>query len=132
MMDRNTAFNDGKLFPVPCEAGAKIDAGHLVCVNSAGYAIAGAKASGNLLIGVCDEAVDNTGGAQGARSVMVRRGLAVFLENNSGSAVTQAEVGKSCYLHDSVTVSKTDGGNAPVVGRVLTVSADSGVQVLIG
>ncbi|SPW34062.1 Uncharacterised protein [Edwardsiella tarda] len=130
-MDRNTAFNDGKLFPVPCEAGAKIDAGHLVCVNGAGYAIAGAK--GQQSAGrFCDEAVDNTGGAQGARSVMVRRGLAVFLENNSGSAVTQAEVGKSCYLHDSVTVSKTDGGNAPVVGRVLTVSADSGVQVLIG
>lgn len=130
-MDRNTPFNDGKLFPVPCEAGAKIDVGNLVCANSAGYAIAGAKGSGNTLLGLCDEAVDNTNGAQGERVVMVRRGLAVLLENHSGDAVTQAEVGKPCYLHDSVTVSKTDGGNAPVVGRVLTVSAHSGVQVLI-
>ncbi|EAB4091072.1 hypothetical protein FGS43_04520 [Salmonella enterica] len=132
-MDRNTAFTDGELFGVPCEAGAVIDAGHVVCVNAAGFAIAGAPAADNTVIGVSDDVADNTGGAQGAYLVMVRRNKAFALDNDTAAPVTQALVGKDCYLLDSHTVTSTDNSKAnPVAGKVLSVSPEDGVLVLIG
>ncbi|MGL5344844.1 MAG: hypothetical protein ACRC9O_09615 [Plesiomonas sp.] len=129
-MDRNTAFNDGELFPVPCERAVVIGAGNVVCVNADGYAIPGGKGAGYRVVGVSDDAVDNSIGAQGERSILVRRAKAFYLDNSATAPITQADVGKPCYLQDSVTVTQSDADNAPLAGRVLTVSADEGVQVL--
>lgn len=132
-MDRNTAFTDGELFRVPCEADAVIDAGHLVCVNAAGFAIAGTPAADNTVMGVADDAADNTGGIQGQNHVMVRRNKAFYLDNDSAAPVTQASVGKTCYLIDSHTVTRgSNSAGKPVVGKVLGVFPDDGVLVLIG
>jgi hypothetical protein len=83
------------------------------------------------IFGVSDEYADNTAGAAGATSVMVRRGKAWKLANFSGDAVTQADVGKTCYVADSITVAKTSNTNArPVAGTVIAVESD-GVWVEI-
>ncbi|MFT7850734.1 hypothetical protein WGF85_21330 [Klebsiella pneumoniae subsp. pneumoniae] len=105
--------------------------GHMVGLNASGMAVPAAATASLTIFGVSDEYADNTAGAAGATSVMVRRGKAWKLANFSGDAVTQAEVGKTCYVADSITVAKTSNTNArPVAGIVIAVESD-GVWVEI-
>jgi hypothetical protein len=55
----------------------------------------------NTTLGICDGWVDNTAGSAGDASVLVRRGKAWFLANSTADAVTQAQIGKDCYVVDS-------------------------------
>jgi hypothetical protein len=131
-LDRNTPHRDGELFNVPCDAGAQIGGGHLVCANAAGFAVSGKADAALTVLGVADEFADNREGQQGEQTVRVRRGRAFYFENDTAQPVTQAQVGKPCTLSDSVTVKALkDGDKLPVVGRVLEVSAQAGVLVLI-
>ncbi|CDL80193.1 hypothetical protein [Xenorhabdus cabanillasii] len=131
-IDRNTPHRDGELFSVPCEAGAQIGGGHLVCVNAAGFAVPGSANAGLTVIGVADEFADNRAGKPGEQTVRVRRGRAFYFDNDSAQPVAQAQVGQSCTLTNSVTVKAIKSDNKlPVVGRVLEVSISDGVLVLI-
>lgn len=123
--DRNTLTKDGKLIPVPVAAGAKIYAGALVVANATGYAAPGSTATTLTYLGRAEEYVDNTGGADGAVTVRVRRGCAFYWKNSAGDAVTQASLGKPCYIVDDETVSKTNaGGNTQsAAGTVIGVDA---------
>lgn len=129
--DRNTPMKDGELIAVPVAAAKKIFAGALVAANATGFATPGAAATTLTYLGRAEESVDNTGGADGAKSVMVRRGKAFKFKNAAGDAVTQAELGKICYITDDETVSKTNaGGNTQsAAGKVVGVESD-GVWVL--
>lgn len=129
--DRNTPVKDGELIPVPVATNVKIFAGSLVAANATGFATPGATATTLTYLGRAEEYVDNTGGADGAKTVMVRRGRAFKFANSTGDAVTQAELGKTCYIVDDETVSKTNaGGNTQsAAGKVVGVEAD-GVWVL--
>ncbi|KNC89905.1 hypothetical protein [Trabulsiella odontotermitis] len=130
-MDRNTPFKDGELFAVPVAAATELFGGHIVAANATGYAVPGSATAANTTLGVCDGWVDNTTGADGENSVLVRRGKAWCLANSSTDPVTQALVGKPCYVEDSATVAKTSNADArPVAGTVLGVDAE-GVWVLI-
>jgi hypothetical protein len=94
--------------------------GHMVAANAAGLAVPASAVAAQVTLGVSDEYADNTAGAAAATSVMVRRGKAWKLANLSGDAVTQADVGKTCYVADSITVAKTSNTNArPVAGQLL-------------
>lgn len=131
MSDRNTPFRNGELIAVPVAAATMIYGGHLVGINAIGLAVPGAATAALTIFGVSDEYADNTAGAAGATSVLVRRGKAWKLANLSGDAVTQADVGKNCYVADSITVAKTSNTSArPVAGTVVAVEAD-GVWVEI-
>jgi hypothetical protein len=131
--DRNTPRKDGKLIVVPVAAAAVIYAGALVVANATGYAAPGSTATTLTALGRAEEAVDNTSGADGAKSINVRRGEAFRFKNAAGDAVTQASLGKVCYITDDETVSGTNaGGNTQsVAGIVLDVASD-GVLVFIG
>lgn len=50
-----------------------------------------------------------------------------FLKNGTaGDAITEADVGKTCYVIDSITVGKTDGtGSRPAAGTILPFTADT-------
>ncbi|WP_200780851.1 hypothetical protein [Klebsiella oxytoca] len=131
MSDRNTPWRNGDLVAVPVAAATMIYGGHLVGVNASGLAVPGAATATLTIFGVSDEYADNTAGAAGATSVLVRRGKAWKLANLSGDAVTQADVGKPCYVADSITVAKTSNTDArPVAGKVIAVESD-GVWVEI-
>lgn len=131
MSDRNTPRRNGDLVAVPVAAATMIYGGHTVGVNASGLAVPGAATATLTIFGVSDEYADNTAGAAGATSVLVRRGKAWKLANLSGDAVTQADVGKSCYVADSITVAKTSNTDArPVAGKVIAVESD-GVWVEI-
>lgn len=123
--DRNTTMKDGELISVPVAANVKIYAGALVAANATGHATPGATATTLTYLGRAEEVADNTGGADGAKSVMVRRKKAFKFKNSGADAVTQAELGKTCYIVDDETVAKTNGtGTRSAAGTVLGLDSD--------
>lgn len=121
MPDRNTPMKGGELVAVPVAAGAVIDGGTLVAVNAAGFAVPAAGTSGLTVVGVADERVDNTGGADGAAMCRVRRGKVFLFSNDSTGAVTQALFGKPVFVKDAGTVTKT---GSVAAGKCLGVDAE--------
>ena len=122
--DRNTQMKDGELIAVPIATAKKIFAGSLVAANATGYATPGAVAATLTYLGRAEETVDNTG-ADGALSVLVRRGKAFKFANSAADAVTQASMGKVCYIEDDQTVSATSDTLArSAAGKVIGVETD--------
>lgn len=104
--------------------------GGIVCVNSAGYAVPGATATGLVAMGRAADTVVNAGLA-GAVSVELEAGTFYFA-NQGNDAVTRAEIGRVCWLVDDQTVAKSDGNGArSLAGIVIDLDAD-GVWVTIG
>jgi hypothetical protein len=75
--------------------------------------------------------VDNTGGADGAATVTVRRGIFPFANSANADAISRANIGATVYVVDDQTVALTNGTNTrSAAGRVYDVDAD-GVWVEI-
>lgn len=129
--DRNTPLKDAELISFLVAATTKIYAGSLVVANASGYAAPGSVATTLTALGRAEEQVDNTAGANGAKSVNVRRCKAFKFANHGADLVVQADVGKTCYIVDDQTVAKTNGTSTrSAAGKVLAVEAD-GVWVYI-
>jgi len=123
--DRNTPAKDGQDIPVPMAANAVIHGGGIVVANATGYAAPGSTATGLTYLGRSEEAKDNTGGADGAKTIRVRRKKAFKWKNSGTDPVTQAELGKVCYIEDDETVAKTNGTSTrSACGVVVGVEAD--------
>ena len=123
--DRNTPMRGGELIPVPVAANTKIFAGALVAANATGFCVPGSVATTLTYLGRAESLVDNTGGVDGAKIIMVRRHKAFKFANYATDAVTQAEFGKSCYIVDDQTVAKTNGTNTrSAAGKVVGVDND--------
>lgn len=128
--DRNTPMKDGELIAVPAAATAVIFAGALVAANASGYAVPGSTATSLTYLGRAEEYRDNSAGADGDVSVLVRRGKAFKFANSSIDPVTQAEMGQPCFIVDDETVAKTDGtGTRSQAGTVIGIESD-GVWVV--
>ncbi len=112
MADRNTARKDGAAIGLKLAAGTKIDAGNLVAVNADGFAVPASATASLVVMGVAQQSVDNTAGADGDAVVEIYR-KQVFCLSNVGAprGVTQAQVGREVYVVDAVTV---DAGGGPV------------------
>ena len=129
--DRNTPMKDGELISVPVAANAKIFGGSLVVANATGFAAPGSVATTLTALGRAENFVDNTGGADGAKAVLVRRKQAFKFANHGADLIVQADTGKTCYVVDDQTVAKTNGGaTRSIAGKVLAIEAD-GVWVEI-
>lgn len=123
--ERDTHMKDGDLIVVPVAATKKIFAGALVASSATGYATPGAVATTLTYLGRAEETVDNTAGADGAKTVLVRRGKAFKFKNSGADAVTQASLGKVCYIVDDETVAATNGtGTRSAAGIVVGLDAD--------
>lgn len=127
--DRNTPSKAGKLLPFKVAATAKIFAGGLVVANADGYAEPGSTAATLTYLGRADHTVDNTLGADGAAEVLVSRGVAFQWANLAGDPVTQASMGKVCYIADDQTVAATHAGNTRSVAGVVVGLDAAGVWV---
>ncbi|WP_299427201.1 hypothetical protein [uncultured Meiothermus sp.] len=120
---RDTPERDGQLFSVPVGANRHIWQGTLV-VSDAGWAAPGRTALNLRVIGRAEENANNTGGANGAIRVLVRRGVFKF-DNDPADLVTQAELWADCFITDDQTVSRTNGTNTKSrAGRVVGLDAD--------
>lgn len=123
--DRNTPYKVAVLVALPMAAGAEIFAGALVAIDADGFATPGETATGLAYFGRADEHVDNGDGADGDKQVMVRRGEAFKWENSAGDPVTQASLGRTCFIEDDETVSGTDGtGTQSACGTVIQIDED--------
>lgn len=112
--DRDTPSRDGELYSLGVAANAKIFAGSIVCLNSSGYAVPGSDTAGLKAWGRAEENVDNTGGANGAKTVLVREGVFKF----AATGLTVADVGKPCFLSDDQTVSVAATANNVFAGII--------------
>ena len=121
--DRNTPLKSAGVISVPVAANAVIHAGALVVATAAGFAAPGSTATGLSYIGRADEVADNTGGANGAVAVPVRR-LEAFKWGNDGS-INQAHLMKTAYIVDDQTLAATDGsGTRSAAGRIVGIDTD--------
>lgn len=128
--DRNTPYKVPEEISVPVAASTKIYGGALVVANASGYAAGGSTAATLTYLGRAEEKVDNSAGANGAKSVRVARGKAFKFKNSDADPVTQASLGKSCYIVDDETVAATSDDSArSAAGIVLGIESD-GVWVL--
>jgi hypothetical protein len=122
--DRDTKARPGDFYQPGVAANALIYAGALVCLNANGYATPGAAALGLNAIGRCEGQADNTGGADGAITVSVMRGVFRFANSAGGDAITEANVGERCYVVDDQAVALTNGvGTRSQAGVIFDVDA---------
>ena len=114
--DRATPYREGIEVAYPVAAAVKIYAGSLVCANTGGFATPAADTSGYRLAGVALEQVDNLTGADGAKSVRLRRhGIFEF----DAASLTQTMVGDPMYAVDDHTFDDAAGPTNDVKVGVL-------------
>jgi hypothetical protein len=109
--ERNTTQLRGDTRVQPVAAAVKVWKGGIVMRNAAGYVTKGATATGCIGIGRSEATVDNSAGAAGAASVEYRTGIFDFANSAAADAITQADIGKLCYIVDDQTVAKTNGSS---------------------
>lgn len=109
---------------VPLLANAKVNQGAMVQIAASTFAVAAVATLANVAIGRAEASVDNTGGANGAASVDVERGVFRYANSAAGDLITRAEIGKTIYVVDDQTVAKTDAtGTRPAAGICFDVDA---------
>lgn len=129
--DRNTPKQAAQQIAVAVATNVKIFAGSLVVANASGFAAPGSVATTLTALGRAAESVDNTGGANGAKTVRIDRKDAFKFTNHAADLVVQADLGKTCYIVDDQTVAKTNGGaTRSAAGKVVGIDSD-GVWVEI-
>lgn len=99
------------LLALPVAASKKIFAGTAVCSDASGNAVDAGDSTALFAWGRCERFVDNSTGAAGAQSVLIRPGAYYF--DNDGS-ITAANVGQACFFVDNKTVSINAGGTSAV------------------
>jgi hypothetical protein len=126
-------FSEGMFAEYPVAANAVIGVGAAVIINtSTGFAEAGtAAASGQRIVGVAVEVVDNTGGANGAKFVTVlKRGI---VDATIAGGIGQAQVGTPAYLdgYDATNQRPRVHGTSTGRTQIGTVVSVSGSTALI-
>lgn len=100
-------------------------AGGLAALDANGRVTPGATATGLKGIGRFKDRVDNSTGSAGDLNADVERGCFQYANSSSADAITEADVGRPCFIVDDQTVAKTDGGGTrSVAGVVADVDAD--------
>lgn len=129
--DRSTPERDGRFVSQPVAANVVIHAGGLVALGATGFAHAGVFAATDSVYGRAEQAVDNTGGADGAISVTVGRHQAYGLDISTADPVTQADVGKIVFAQDDITICRTDGSNSAATPPVAASRPHAGKLVAV-
>jgi len=120
----------GLQFNYPIAAGVVTLIGTLAALDASNNLVLATDAANRRIAGLFAQEVDNSAGNAGDLSANVEVGC--FLLANSGThAVTDAHVGKACWVEDNVTVASDPGTNAVVAGIVAKVTTE-GVWVHVG
>lgn len=129
-MERNTESREGQSFQHDMAAGAKIWLGHLVVLD-AGYAKPGFESSTAVTVGVAKDSQDNTNGVDGDEQITAKAGTWKFDSASAADQITRADVGKLCFVLNSTTVAKTDGGGTRCVAGKIRAVEGNGVWISI-
>ena len=127
-MEEKKTYRMGKFLVLQVAANTTIEAGHMVAVNSSGYAVAASKAANLKAVGVADESVST--GAGETATVRVQRGTFLMKNGTDSDALALANTMGDCYFVDSLTVGAVATGSSKA-GRVLGFE-DGGVWVEMG
>ena len=122
--DRETQNRDGLIIALPVAAATTIHGGGLNAVNAAGNVVPAADAAGLKVIGVAEQAVDNSPGAAGDKLADSRRGRAFKFKNSATNAVAEAHLFTDIYVEDDETVSSAGGTNSIVAGKCVGIDSD--------
>lgn len=109
-----TKLYSNTLRNLPVAAATLIHQGSLVAIDD-GFAVPARAEAGLVAAGRAEFGADNRSGAAGDASVEVQRGVYAW-ENDPAAPVTQALVGKPCFVLDDQTVSASgapDAGGVP-------------------
>ena len=118
------------LFDYPVAAATTIYQGGLVALDGSNNLVAASDAAARRVVGVAYEEVDNSGGSAGDLRCKVEIGC-LKLTNSGSNAVTDAHIGRACFVEDDETVASDPGTNSVVAGIVAKVD-DDGVWVFAG
>jgi len=100
-------------------ANAVIYQGGLVCYDGDGFIVPAAATAGySPCVGVSQKDVDNTGGADGALTCRIYRGIYLFTDGALPAALTVAANGNFCYASDDETVCEGNAGSRPIAGII--------------
>lgn len=113
----NEVNNGGRIIVVPVKADVKINEASLIALDANGFASEAVKGAGITAIGRSEHYVDNSGGADGAVMINVKRGVFIW-DNDTANPVEEKDVMKQCYILDSKTVTMTSETNS-VAGKVI-------------
>lgn len=118
--DRDTQRRAGTDAAYPMKGGVRIFVGAIAAIDTAtGFATKGATATTLKVVGIAQEQVDNSAGADGALTVPVRRGVWRLANSAGADQITLKDVGGNAYMVDDQTVAKTDGGATRSVAGVI-------------
>lgn len=121
-----------KRFAQPVAASTHIYQGALVAINQSGYLVPASADVSLHVVGVAADESDNSSGSAGALTNAPDRGTFYFTNSSTTSAVTDADVGRPCYVVDDTTVARlSSNGTRPVAGIVEGVDGN-GVLVSVG
>lgn len=123
--DRNTPMLlEARNRELGAAAGVTLYVGAMAARSATGFATPGATATGLRGLGRVKFRVDNAGGADGAAQVVIERGTFRFANSAAGDAITNADIGETCFMVDDQTVARTDGtGTRSPAGTVYAVDA---------
>jgi hypothetical protein len=94
-------------------AGVKCFEGTLAALNAAGFVQPATTATGLKLVGVFDETVDNTDGANGDKRAEVRKdGAFGFDSAGAADAIDGGDIGATVYAVDDQTVGLTSASSS--------------------
>ena len=111
-------------------ATTKIWKGAGVCRNLSGYVVPAANTVGFVFLGIAEETVDNTTGANGDLEVKYTTGLSVAFKNDGTAAVAQTNLGGPVWIQDDQTVRGTPG-NGVLAGFAESIESDGQIYVFI-
>lgn len=120
--DRNTARRSGDEYSHPVAASTKIFAGSLVALNATGYAAPGSAVATLKSPGRAEEQVDNSAGANGAKTVTVSKGTFKWA-NHGTNTLNRTHIGSTCYIEDDQTVGSSATGKS-AAGTVMQIDSD--------
>ena len=119
-------------FAVGLAAGAHVYQGSLVAINQAGNLVVASADASLHVVGYAEDEKDNTDGSAGDLSLRPRRGVIYLANSSSTDALTDADIGRPCFVVDDNTVARTSNGGArPIAGIVEGVDG-FGVAVSVG
>lgn len=118
MSGRNTTEMKGHTLVLDVKANTKIYEGTIVALDT-GYAVPASQKGALVVAGRCEQFVDNTGtgGTNGAKQVVVKRGIFAF-GNDTKSPVDNTHLLKQCYILDEQTVT-SDSKDTCIAGKVI-------------
>jgi hypothetical protein len=115
----------------PVADSAVLYRGALLALNATGYLVPASTTAGLRVVGMATRKTDNSDGGDGDLAAQWETGVFCF-KNDATYPISQADVGRVCWVKDDETVQDERGGSSVVAGIVMAYESSSKIWVLVG